>query len=119
MLLSSFSAVTDLPSGAGNIITARHRAGERALTDAGVPATFLRAAGFDYNILMWAAGAADHVVRAPNVDVKLPVVDPADIAAAAVAVLTAADPRPERLSFLRSRRYGVRKRFLSCVEGRT
>nr|WP_221379009.1 NAD(P)H-binding protein [Actinoplanes polyasparticus] len=94
VLLSSFTAVIDLPSGAGNIITARHRAGEQALTDAGVPATFLRAAGFDYNILMWAAGAADGVVRAPNVDVKLPVVDPADIAAAAVAVLTAADPRP-------------------------
>jgi (4-alkanoyl-5-oxo-2,5-dihydrofuran-3-yl)methyl phosphate reductase len=93
VLLSSFTAVTDLPSGANNIITARHQAGEQALTAVGVPATFLRAAGFDYNILMWAAGATNGVVRAPNTDVKLPVVDPADIAAAAVAVLTATDPQ--------------------------
>jgi (4-alkanoyl-5-oxo-2,5-dihydrofuran-3-yl)methyl phosphate reductase len=93
VLLSSFTAVTPLPSSSANIITARHQAGEQALTQAGVPSTFLRAAGFDYNILMWTAGAVDGVVRAPNADVKLPVVDPADIAAAAVAVLTAADPR--------------------------
>ncbi|MGW7003814.1 SDR family oxidoreductase [Streptomyces sp. NPDC054933] len=93
VLLSSFTAVTPLPSGSANIITARHQAGEQALTQAGVPSTFLRAADFDYNILMWTAGAVDGVVRAPNADVKLPVVDPADIAAAAVAVLTAADPR--------------------------
>ncbi|MFE5111342.1 SDR family oxidoreductase [Streptomyces sp. NPDC056663] len=94
VLLSSFTAVTELPSGPANIITARHQAGERALAQAGVPSTFLRAAGFDYNILMWVASAADGVVRAPNADVKLPVVDPADIASAAVAVLTAADPKP-------------------------
>ena len=94
VLLSSFTAVTDLPSGAANIITARHRAGEQALTEAGVPATFLRAAGFDYNILLWVSGATDGVVRAPNADVRLPIVDPADIAAAAVAVLTAAHPAP-------------------------
>ncbi|MFC3743758.1 SDR family oxidoreductase [Paractinoplanes deccanensis] len=93
VLLSSFTAVTELPSGAANFVTARHRAGERALTEAGVPATFLRAAGFDYNILLWVAGAADGVVRAPNAGVKLPVVDPADIAAAAVAALTAAHPK--------------------------
>lgn len=43
---------------------------------------------------MWLAGATDGVVRAPNADVKLPVIDPVDIAAAAVAVLTAADPQP-------------------------
>lgn len=47
VLLSSFAAVTTLPSGTGNIISARHHSGEQALTDAGVPATFLRATGFD------------------------------------------------------------------------
>lgn len=92
VLLSSFSTVVELPLGDANIVTARHRAGEQALTDAGVPATFLRAAGFDYNILMWASEAKDGVVRAPYLDVKLPVVDPADIAASAVAVLL--DPSP-------------------------
>lgn len=92
VLLSSFTAVTALPSGDANIVTARHRAGEQALTGAGVPATFLRAAGFDHNILMWTARATDGVVKAPNPDVRLPVVHPADIAAAAVAVLTADSP---------------------------
>ncbi|MEV4347627.1 NAD(P)H-binding protein [Actinoplanes sp. NPDC049596] len=92
VLLSSFTAVTELPSGAANFVTARHRAGERALTGAGVPSTFLRAAGFDYNILLWLGD--DDVVRAPYADVKLPIVDPADIAASAVAQLTADHPKP-------------------------
>jgi uncharacterized protein YbjT (DUF2867 family) len=108
VLLSSFTAVTELPSGPANIITARHQAGEQALTQAGVPSTFLRAAGFDYNILMWVADAADSVVRAPNADVKLPVVDPADIAAAAVAVLTAADPKPGAYSITGPQSLSVR-----------
>lgn len=52
VLLSSFTAEYALPGGGDNIIAARHMAGERALTGAGVPSTFLRAAGFDYNIQM-------------------------------------------------------------------
>ncbi|MFT3889025.1 MAG: NAD(P)H-binding protein [Arachnia sp.] len=92
VLLSSFTAVTELPLGENNIVTARHRAGEAALTAAGVPATFLRPSGFDYNFLMWTSALAEGVVRAPWLDVKLPVVDPDDIAAAAVAVLTAESP---------------------------
>lgn len=92
VLLSSFTAVTALPLGDNNIVTARHRAGEQALTDAGVPSTFLRASGFDYNFLMWASDSENGVIRAPWLDVKLPVVDPEDIAASAVAVLTAASP---------------------------
>ena len=94
VLLSSFTAVTDLPSGDANIISARHRAGEQALRQAGVPATFLRPAGFDYNIAMWLAAADGNVVRAPHPDVALSVVDPSDIAAAAVAVLVSAEPAP-------------------------
>jgi (4-alkanoyl-5-oxo-2,5-dihydrofuran-3-yl)methyl phosphate reductase len=92
VLLSSFTAVTQIPLGEQNIITARHRAGEAALEAAGVEATFLRAAGFDYNFLMWTGAIADGVVRAPWLDVKLPVVDPDDIAAAAVAVLLDESP---------------------------
>lgn len=93
VLLSSFTVDTVLPYGEDNLITAHHRNGEQALAAAGVPATFLRAAGFDYNFLMWASAAgAEGVVRAPWLDVKLPVVDPDDIAAAAVAVLSEAEP---------------------------
>ena len=106
VLLSSFTAEHPLPSGDQNIIAARHKAGERALTEAGVPSTFLRAAGFDYNILMWAAGATDGVIRAPYPDAKLPIVHPEDIAASAAAVLLSEDPAggvytitgPEKLS---------------------
>jgi (4-alkanoyl-5-oxo-2,5-dihydrofuran-3-yl)methyl phosphate reductase len=87
VLLSSFTAVTPLPLGDENIVTRRHRAGEAALHAAGVPATFLRASGFDYNFRMWAGGLASGVVRAPWLDVPLPVVDPDDIAASAIAVL--------------------------------
>lgn len=106
VLLSSFTAVTDIALGEANIVTARHRAGESALMEAGVPSTFLRPSGFDYNFLMWAGEASQGVVRAPWLDVKLPVVDPVDIAASAAAVLTAASPAggaysitgPEQLS---------------------
>lgn len=92
VLLSSFTADHDLPSGDANIISARHRAGEQALAAAGVPSTFLRAAGFDYNVGMWLASAIDGVVRSPFPDAALPIVHPGDIAAAAVAVLTADSP---------------------------
>lgn len=108
VLLSSFTAVTALPSGDANIVTARHRAGEQALTAAGVPSTFLRAAGFDYNILMWTTRATDGVVKAPNADVRLPVVDPADIAASAVAVLTAASPATSAYSITGPQALSVR-----------
>ncbi|WOF23921.1 NAD(P)H-binding protein [Microbacterium betulae] len=87
VLLSSFTAITQLPLGDDNIVTARHRAGEAALTAAGVPSTFLRASGFDDNFLMWTSGIGEGVVRAPWLDVRLPVVDPDDIAASAAAVL--------------------------------
>ena len=99
VLLSSFTAAHDLPSGDKNIIAARHRAGERALANAGVPSTFLRAAGFDNNILMWTTAlASEGIIRAPYPDVALPVVDPADIAAAAAAVLLSDTPIPQAYS---------------------
>lgn len=92
VLLSSFTAVTPIALGDDNIVTARHRAGEAALTAAGVPSTFLRPAGFDYNFLMWTSALGEGLVRAPWLDVKLPVVDPDDIAAAAAAVLVSESP---------------------------
>lgn len=94
VLLSSFSTIIELPSGENNVIRARHQAGERFLTDAGVPSTFLRGAGFDHNILQWTSAIGQGVVRAPFVDVALPKVDPADIGASAAAVLTDPSPSP-------------------------
>jgi len=94
VMLSSFTVDTPLRSGAANLVAAHHRAGERALTEAGVPSAFLRAAGFDYNIVPWVAAARDDVVRLPYPDMRSPFVDPADIAASAVALLSAAEPMP-------------------------
>lgn len=120
VLLSSFSAVHPLPSGDANIVAGRHRSGEQALTDAGVPSTFLRAAGFDYNILMWAGGAADGVIRNPYPDVELPIVDPADIAASAAAVLLADTPPTGAYSITGPEKVSVREQvqILSQVLGR-
>jgi uncharacterized protein YbjT (DUF2867 family) len=94
VMLSSFTVDTPLRSGAANFVAAHHRAGEQALTGAGVPAAFLRAGGFDYNIVPWVAAARDDVVRLPYPDMRSPFVDPADIAAAAVALLIAVEPMP-------------------------
>jgi len=94
VMLSSFTVDTPLRSGAANFVTAHHRAGEQALTKAGVPSAFLRAGGFDYNIVPWVAAARDDVVRLPYPDMRSPFVDPADIAASAVALLSAAEPVP-------------------------
>jgi uncharacterized protein YbjT (DUF2867 family) len=88
VLVSSFTTDVAWPSGA-NLIARRHREGEAALTAAGVPATFLRPAGFQSNVLLWARGIADdRVLRAPFPRVRLPLIHPDDIAAAAAAVLS-------------------------------
>ena len=94
VMLSSFTVDTPLRSGAANFVAAHHRAGEQALTKVGVPSAFLRAGGFDYNIVPWVAAARDDVVRLPYPDTRSPFVDPADIAASAVALLSAAEPMP-------------------------
>jgi uncharacterized protein YbjT (DUF2867 family) len=93
-MLSSFTVDTALRSGAANFVAAHHRAGEQALTNAGVPSALLRAGGFDYNIVPWVAAAPDDVVRLPYPDVRSPFVDPADIASSTVALLSAAQPMP-------------------------
>jgi uncharacterized protein YbjT (DUF2867 family) len=106
VLLSSFTAFVPLPSGDQNIVAVRHRAGEDGLAEAGLSFTALRAAGFDYNLLMWATELGEGVVRAPSVDVRLPKIDPRDIGASAAAVLLAPESRashytitgPEKIS---------------------
>ena len=66
-----------------------HEVAEKALTEAGVPTTFLRPSGFAYNILQWSGDLrSEGVVRAPFADAALPLIHPRDIAEAAAVVLT-------------------------------
>jgi uncharacterized protein YbjT (DUF2867 family) len=70
-------------------ITTLHRAGEEAIRESGIGWTFLRPTAFMSNALNWAGMiAADQVVYAPFAAGRAAVVDPADIAAVAVACLT-------------------------------
>jgi uncharacterized protein YbjT (DUF2867 family) len=82
--LSSASAGGD----PGNLIAAGHLAAEAALADAGLEATVLRPGEFMSNALSWAdAIRAGEPVRVPFLDRPDAPVDPADIAAVAVAAL--------------------------------
>jgi (4-alkanoyl-5-oxo-2,5-dihydrofuran-3-yl)methyl phosphate reductase len=66
-----------------------HRAGEQVIEQSGMEWTLIRPSGFMTNALGWApAIQAAGVVYYPGGDGRLAVVDPRDIAAAAVAVLT-------------------------------
>lgn len=91
VVLSSFAVTLDWPS-TPNFVRMHHETAEKALTEAGVPATFLRPAGFAYNILQWTGALrSEGVVRAPFAKTALPLIDPRDIASAAAAVLTSPD----------------------------
>lgn len=64
------------------------RAFEDALRRSGLAWTILRAGGFDSNALWWRDSVrAEATVAAPFGDVRVPTVDPADIAAVAAAAL--------------------------------
>ncbi|WP_067817719.1 SDR family oxidoreductase [Nocardia inohanensis] len=66
-----------------------HRDGEVAVRGCGVPWTILRPLGFMSNALHWAGSIrGDGTVRAPFGQGRIAVVDPDDIAAVAVRVLT-------------------------------
>lgn len=66
----------------------RLRAFEEAVRAAGLTWTILRSGGFDSNALGWSPLVrAQRMVAAPFGDVGLPLIDPADIAEAAAAVL--------------------------------
>lgn len=120
VLLSSFTVTVPLPLGEDNVVTARHRAGEQALHAAGVPATLLRPAGFYTSLLAWTSALADSVVRAPYLDVALPVVDPDDVAASAAAVLLADAPPAAAFSITGPKALTVRDqtRILGDLLGR-
>ncbi|MFB8219075.1 NAD(P)H-binding protein [Streptomyces anulatus] len=75
--------------GADDFITRRQRENERAVRESGVPWTFVRPRTFMSNTLSWAPGIrSTGVVRALYGDAPVACVDPRDVAAVAVAVLT-------------------------------
>jgi uncharacterized protein YbjT (DUF2867 family) len=74
---------------ADNAITRMWLDSEAAVRDSGVPWTVLRPSGFHSNALRWLPQLREgDVVRAPWPEVAIASIDPADIAAAAAAVLT-------------------------------
>ncbi|MFH8669592.1 NAD(P)H-binding protein [Streptomyces anulatus] len=75
--------------GADDFITRRQRENEQAVRESGVPWTFVRPRTFMSNTLSWAPGIrSTGVVRALYGDSPVACVDPRDVAAVAVAVLT-------------------------------
>lgn len=69
--------------------TAYHLNGEREVRESGIPWTFLRPGQFMTNALSWAESIKTQgVVREPYAHVKQAPIDPRDIAACAVSVLT-------------------------------
>ncbi|MBK3557009.1 NAD(P)H-binding protein [Streptomyces sp. MBT56] len=77
--------------GADDFITRRQRRNEEAIRESGVPWTFVRPRTFMSNTLSWASGIRSAgVVRALYGDAPVACVDPRDVAAVAVAVLTGA-----------------------------
>jgi uncharacterized protein YbjT (DUF2867 family) len=88
VVLSSFTVTMDWPSHP-NFVRMHHEVAEKALTEAGVPTTFLRPSDFAYNILQWTGALrSEGIVRAPFAGTALPLIDPRDIAEAAAVVLT-------------------------------
>ncbi|MFE8916591.1 NAD(P)H-binding protein [Streptomyces globisporus] len=77
--------------GANDFITRRQRQNEEAVRESGIPWTFVRPRTFMSNTLSWAPGIrSTGVVRALYGDAPVACVDPRDVAAVAVAVLTGA-----------------------------
>ncbi len=71
-----------------NAVVAMNATSERAVRASGLDWTILRASGFQSNALRWLPQlASGDVVRDPFPDVPIALVDPADLGAAAVAVL--------------------------------
>lgn len=80
--------VSSQGAGTRPLAYAGHRAFEEAVQASGLAWTILRPSGFQANAFAWAESVRiDRAVAAPFGDVALPVIDPADVAASAVATL--------------------------------
>jgi (4-alkanoyl-5-oxo-2,5-dihydrofuran-3-yl)methyl phosphate reductase len=86
--LVKLSALTVEDDTGDDLITGWHRAAEHAVTASGMPWTILRPGAFMSNTLAWAPMIQRQGrVVAPYAQVRTAAIDPADIAAAAAAVL--------------------------------
>jgi uncharacterized protein YbjT (DUF2867 family) len=96
VLLTSRSVVGGRPD---NAITGMWMESEAVLERSGLPATVLRPAGFQSNVLRWSDQLREgDVVRAPWADVPIAAIDPADIAAVAAAALRSGGYEGQALS---------------------
>jgi uncharacterized protein YbjT (DUF2867 family) len=105
-----------------NAISAYMISSEAAVTESGIPWTILRPSGFMSNALRWIPQLqAGEVIREPFADAPVAVIDPADIAAVAAAVLRSPAThkgRTYRLSGPESLLPADRLRILGQVLGR-
>jgi uncharacterized protein YbjT (DUF2867 family) len=86
--LVKLSALTVEDDAAGDIITRWHRAAEQTVTGSGLSWTILRPGAFMSNTLSWAGMIRQQgQVFAPFASIRTAAIDPADVAAAAAAVL--------------------------------
>lgn len=86
-----FLSSNSIESGVDNEIGEFHLRVEEAVDRSGVPWTFLRAADLMSNALQWRSSVTSEcVVKAPFGDVKVPAIDPKDIAAVAAEALLSA-----------------------------
>ncbi len=98
--LAKLSSLGARASGrAATAVALWHAAGEAAIRDSGVPHTFIQSVGFMSNALAWAAGIrAAGVVRASTGDGRIAMIHPDDLAAVAVAAMTAPAPGEQTLA---------------------
>jgi uncharacterized protein YbjT (DUF2867 family) len=88
VVLLSGSSAEDDEHHRDDAITRYMRESERAVREGGVPWTVLRPSGFATNALEWRDQLREgDTVRAPFADVRIAVIDPADIGAAAAVAL--------------------------------
>jgi uncharacterized protein YbjT (DUF2867 family) len=115
------SASSVLSTDEDNAVSAYHRASEAAVRESGLAWTFLRPHTFMSNTLRWVQQLrAGDVVREAFGDVAVSAIDPGDIAAVAVAALTADGHAGQayRLTGPEALRPGDRVRILGAALGR-
>ncbi|MBA3906469.1 MAG: NAD(P)H-binding protein [Pseudonocardiales bacterium] len=114
VLLTSRCVISGRPD---NAITGMWMESEAVLERSGLPATVLRPAGFQSNVLRWSDQLhAGDVVRAPWADVPIAAIDPADIAAVAAVALRSADYEGQALNLSGPQALSARQQLAVVAE---